>query len=825
MKYLPAAFIALAVAQGAGGPVENIQEFPPPSWWNGPVSDPPMDFRGAGTMLPLYGGIPLYEGMWKQFEPNDRNTNNRFHDRDYWSRRYMHLERLRFNAMVMYHPHPYPLFVDYHTQYPEAAWLTPEVLADKQAMLRWHIAEAEKHGIKLYFLTWNIWTPQGYARAHGIGQHSVDNPEVRAYTRWTIAEFFETFPGFGGLATMAGETPVGCIDFLRAAVVPALKDITPRPRLIFHTWCAYPDEAKRVLDDYDGPALAMHYLQYEQFFMDIADPRIGMYSRDLGGRSMVALGGIYSPFLYFGDPEMTHGVVSTLYTKNNGRGLLVQGSEHAQGWLAELAYARYLNHPAEPYNDRVWEVVLASRYGSEELARPLLSLLKTASQVMPTQMMLTHSQSDHFHPHVGLSLGQMLEMPTLSTYIFENSQTLNDRGYLEGHLGLSYPNPDWGVKVLEIGHYVRNLIRNPKERSEATAAWVAARRTRGFNPQPIRGDELSPLDVVDRLENHLSKGRNSLDTVERLQFQASRKADELETTLARVRLNLAFADYIAKKDRAAIAFERYRVLGQAASDREACLKHLADSVEAWKTYAAAMDAGNRRPVGHWRFWSAAPPPYSQNDFWYGYRKLASTFEEMTPFWDRELELIRTQLEGSSVPVPPMMDELRPVASGGEVVARIGFEPGEEPIYVLEPVAAPLAQIITDPALILEGKHSLLADSRKSQNEWNQYMITDLEKLNFSPNTPYQVRIRYRVVDPGAFSTPFAVFLRSVKGGFEADQGENRVWGQSEWVLSERVLFATTGEFDDYRLCFLLRGQAALVIDSITIKRMTPSDQH
>lgn len=806
--------LTLVAASGA-----VAEPFPPPTWWNGPTPDPPMDFRAVSTTLPFYGGIPLYGDMWKPHEPNDHSTDNHFHNTAYWSERYAALGRLRFNALVLYHPHPYPLFVDYGDTYPEAAWLTPDELAAKQAILRWHIAEAGKHGIKLYFLTWDIWTPRGFAEAHGIGQHSVDTPLVREYSRWTIQTFFETFPGLGGLATMAGEAPVGCIDYLRTAVVPALKAITPRPGLVLFTWCAYPDQAKAVLNDYDGPSWAMHYLQYEHLFMDRADPRIGMYSRDMGGQAMAALGMAYIPFLYFGDPEMVHGAVSTLYRDNNGRGMLVQGGEYWGSWLAELAYARYLTFPEERYDDAPWEAALADRYGSEALAKPLLRLLKEASQVMPTQMLLTHSQSDHFHPQVGLSLGHMLEIPTISTYIFENSQTLDERGYLEGNLGLSHPNPDWGVRVAEIGHAVRNDIADPAARKEAVDGWIAARQTRGFNPRPFAGDELMPMDVVARLENRRAAGRKALEEVRGLVDTARRNREELDKTLERVEVNLAFADYFAKKDRAAIAYERYRILGQAKSDRDACLRALEDSVDAWKTYAARMDAFIGGPIGHWRFWSASPPPYAQNDFWYGYVNLTSNFSEMTPYWERELEIVRKQLGQNGALVPPIMDELRPSSTAGEVVARIGFEPGETAPYHLEPTDGLLAQLIDDASLVLEGKRSLLADSRDSDIEWNQYLSTDLEALPFTPNTRYEVHVRYRAVDPGPYAAPFAMFLRSARGGIEADKGENRTWGQSEWVLSERVFAGTTGPFDDYRLCFALHGKAALVIDDIVVRRI------
>lgn len=795
------------------------QAYPPdPEWWDRAAPTPPMDFRAVSTTLPFYGGIPLYEDMWKPHEANDHNTSNHFHNKAYWSERYAHLGSLKFNALVLYHPHPYPLFVDYGDTYPEAAWLNAQELREKQAMLRWHIAEAGRNGIKLYFLTWNIWTPRGFAERHGISQHSVDTPLVREYTRWTIAEFFKSFPGLGGLATMAGEAPVGCVDYLRSAVAPALEEITPRPRLVLFTWCAYPDEAKAVLGDYDGPSQALHYMQYEKFFYDRADPRIGMYSRDMGGQDMVALAMAYVPFLYFGNPEMVHDVVADLYANNQGRGALVQGGEYWGSWFAELAYARYLNYPDEPYDDARWERVLAERYGSKTLAPPLLALIKAASLLMPTQMKLTHSQSDHFHPQVGLSLGHMLEIPTISTYVFENSQELDERGYLKGHLGLSHPNPDWGEEVLEIGQWVRSLIPDAAAREQETASWISERRPRGFNPRPIEGVERTPLDVVTQLEGYAQAAQTALAQVAPLLPEATANEEELRKTIERTGVNLAFADYYAKKDRAAIAFEKYRVLG-GEDNRKTAIAQLDASVDAWRTYAARMDAFNGGPVGHWRFWSSWPGPYTQNDFWYGYVNMTSTFAEMTPLWERELLLVKESLEGSGTPEPPTVDDLRRMEPGGTPVARIRFEADEPQVYALELVGGVKAGITSDPSLVLEGASSLLADSRESDSEWNQFLVTTPADVRLEPNTRYQVSMRYRVIERGEFRAPFAAFFRDASHDMASDRGENRTWGQRNGVVSRRVLRGTTGDFGQYRLVFTLRGKAAVVLDDIVVEAL------
>ncbi len=816
-----ATFCTSCVLARADAPSEL---FPTTSWWSSTTPSESFSFRASSMTLPLYGGIPLYADQWSGNEPNDRTSHNYFHDKAQWEARFQRLASLHYNALVMYHPHPYPLFVDYGPHYPEAAWLKPDELAAKREMLGWLVQTGKQYGIDLYFLTWNIWTPRGFAQARGIEQSGVDRPDVREYSRWTFEQFFRTYPGFGGIMTMPGEAPVGCHEFLRETLIAAMKTTTPRPRFILFTWCAYPPEARQLLDAYDGPAMALHYLQYEQFFYHLADPRIGQYSRELGGIPMTALGSTGNPYLFYNHPQVIHSVVSDLYRNRNGRGLLVQGTDLPDKWLADLAYARTMQNPLEPYRAEVWLSALEQRYGSASLAPPLLELFLSASEIGPTQMKLTHSQSDHFQPQCGMPLIQILQMPTLSTYIFENTQTLNEQGYLEGHLGLSHPNPDWGEEVLEIGQWARMQIPDDRVREKAVADWIAERRSRGFNPKSPKGEETTPLQVVESLEQLAAAAREARTAVDGTLDSATLRTHELERLLHQIDVNMAYADYYAHKDRAAIALEEYRILGQ----REAalrCLAELEQSLKAWRAYAVAMDAVYPK-LYYWQSWTTIPPPYSQNDLWFSYVQRAGTLRELTPFWERELSLMQQRLADGQPPrtaEPPVMDELRSKRVDGRIVLKIDFQNGGG--EMLEPALSnsPIVAVTTDPDLALAGRASLFVDSRGSSAEWNQGFASRLDRVVFKPDTHYQITMRYRVIEKGEYSTPFALFLRSPSGGIASDVGESRSWGQNNGVVGERLVFAHTEPYADYQLLLTLRGKAAIVVNEIVIEELPPGD--
>jgi hypothetical protein len=796
---------------------------PPASWWQGEGSDASITFRAANLPCPLYGGIPIYDEMFKGNERNDHTMDNPFHDKEAWTRQLEELEALRYNAIVWFHPHPFTLFVDYGQKYPEAAWITADELAAKRDMLRWLIATGKDHGIDFYFLTWNIWVPRGFAEAHSIEQSGVDSPLTRAYTRWTLAEFFRTYPGFGGIIPIGGETPPGCYEFVRDAVVAGMNDAAAKPWLMFFTWCSYPEETKSVLDAYDGPAMAFHYLEYEQFFYPLADPRVGQYSRALGGAEMAALGNAANNYLFFGNPEFIHGVVQDFYANHNGRGMLVQSVHSPDRWLARLAFARYMVYPTEPYDGGKWEEAVAERYGSKAVAKPLVELMKTSSLAMPVQMKLTHSQSDHFCPQGGMMLVQFLEMPTLSSYIFENAQRVNAEGYLAENLGLCWPNPNWGERVLELGQWVRSRIPDPARREEALKAWIALRRENGFNPQPITGDETSPPDVVDALVQVRDQSRATLDAVKREIETVTRHRSELDEIMGLIAVNIAFADYYMQKDRAAIAFESYRVLRDPVYAEEA-IAALEKSLESWKVYADTADRHfNRANLHFWQSQISASPPFSQNDLWNSYVHAKTHLGALTPLWERELALVKQR-----IPVPdgqdpasveaPLMDELHAPAEAKRIVARVDFEQ-PLPKWLNLSDDAGIVRVTEDPERVVEGKRSLFADTRASDQEWILVFDADSSKLPLEGNADYQLRVRYRVIDEGEYSMPFALFLRTEKGGILSDVGDSRTWGRRAGTISERIIRAKTLSFNDYRLVFSIHGKAAIVLDELAIEEL------
>ncbi len=567
---------------------------------------PVLSLRGELTGFPFWLGTTQYENHWKPHQANETRTDWWWFDKEYWTQRFEDMERLHLSALAFSHPHPFCGLVDV-PGYPEACYFDKPTLARYQEMFHWILAEAKHHSIRLYFLTWNICLPPGIVQKHLVAEFGVDSPLTRAYTRAAVAAFFREYPDFGGLITMAAEFPPGCCAFVEDAILGGLKDSGANPELLFWSWCSLPEDSQRITSSYPNTRL-LHYLQYEQLFSPIADPRIGQFSRACGDVPMVALGGPKSVHggLFWGDPEWAHSIVQSL-RKENGTGLFIE-TYCAEPWLAREAFAYYAFNPGSGDDKAHWARMIEQHYQSPGNGAALLEAMTHASRIMPCFLKLVHSQTDHFQPQFGLPLVYYVEMPTISTYVFENAQELDARGYLQPNMGLCFPNPDWGERVLSI----RDAVE-------------------GKGPRPAT----MPLQVAEELEGHAAAVTRALETLPATGTPA------LKTLCLRLQLNAAIGEHSAAKIRAGIEWERF--MHSDYTCQQACLNELEKSVKLWEKVSEISTQLFPGEIGFWRSTLPFPPPWSQMNLWCGYSSVPGHWRDHLEPFRRELEIIREQL--------------------------------------------------------------------------------------------------------------------------------------------------------------------------------------
>ncbi len=566
---------------------------------------PVLSLRGEMTGFPFWLGTTQYDNHWKGHQANESRSDWWWFDKENWTRRFADMQRLHLSALGFTHPHPYTGLVDI-PGYPEARYFSEADLARYQKMFHWIIAEGKNHGVRLYFLTWNICLPPGIVQKHNIAEFGVDSPLTRAYTRAAAAALFREYPDLGGLITMAAESPPGCCAFVEDAICGGLKDSGSHPELVFWPWCSLPEDSKRIATTYPNTRL-VHYLQYEQLFSRLADPRIGQFSQACGGVPMVALGGPKSAHgsLFWGDPEWAHSIVTSL-KEQNGTGLFIE-TYCAEPWLAREAFAYYSFNPGTRDDTAHWAHIIEEHYQSPGSGTALLEAMTHASRIMPCFLKLVHSQTDHFMPQFGLPLVYYVEMPTISTYVFENAQELDSRGYLQPNMGLCYPNPDWGERVLSI----RDAVE-------------------GKGPRPAT----MPHQVAEELEGHAAAVAKALEKM------TATSTTNLETLKQRLMLNAALGEHYALKIRAGVEWERFK---HGEDSGPACLTALEKSVNVWEKVSTVADQLFPRPLSFWRSSLPFPPPWTQNQLWSGYGMVRGHWHDHLGPFQREVEFVREQL--------------------------------------------------------------------------------------------------------------------------------------------------------------------------------------
>ncbi len=764
-------------------------------------AESPLKLRGTAGPMPFWLGSSLYNNNWKGFEQNDHSTNWWWFDTNYWCKTFEQYQAAGLNSIVYWHPHPFVGFIKLD-KYPEARLLSDEETQRQIKMFRWITSEGKKYGVSIYLLIWNICLPPGMQKAHGLNEFGEDTALTRSYTRYVVDEMYRTYPDLGGLITMAAENPPGCTDFVKSAIVTGLRDSvtnsSPRkalPEFVFWTWCSYPEAAKSILDSYPGPKMALHYLQYENFFRPTADPRIKMTSDSLGGLKVVTMGGPMGvPF--FGDPFFIQTMMQDLVKKNGG-GIFFQGTDYLAGyaerWVAREAFERYSLNPYQKDGADYWQGRIAARYGNPQIAKPLLRAMIDSSNVMPRFMHLVHSQTDHYMPQLGMLLVNILEMPTISSYVFENHESVDAKGRLTPNMGLTWPNPSWGEEVLSIKQYVAG-VRQIKGRKATT-----------------------PVEIADEMERLCRSSMKALQTAKPLVGLSTLRKQELPNSMLLMEFNCLMGLHYAERIRTGLAWQAWK-LGKPSSTTASVLKHLDASNEWWRRMSVLAESAFPGPTGGWQSRISVEPPWNHNEVWQGYTNISMRPSEMLPYFRRERAIVASELtKPRNIARLPLFPELDLPDGVYETVAKYDFEGAWPDQLEINPSKDAVTKLTSAPDRVIGKGRSLYCDSRVGKQEWNLFLSGRPEKLRLIPGEKYVVDFDYRVISKGKQSMPFAVAARTVLGGWQKDVGNYRQWRGAAGQVGHKTVTIEPTEFNDYHLFFSIHGQAAVSIDNIRIR--------
>jgi hypothetical protein len=558
-----------------------------------------------------------------------------FYDKDLWIKYLDMLVENRYNSLYLWNGHPFASLVRVK-DYPYAVEVDDATFRKNEEMYRFLTTEADKRGIWVIQMFYNIIVSKPFAERHGIVTQDRNRPIVPLiadYTRKSIAAFVEKYPNVGLLVTL-GEAMEGVgqddVDWFTKTIIPGVqdglkalgkKDLPPivlrghdtdAPRVMKAALPLYKNlytEAK-----YNGEALTTYTPRGKWADLHRTLSRIGTVHVE-----NVHILANLEPFRY-GSPDFICKSVQAMHRvyEANALHLYPQASFWDWPWSADKAPQRMLQLERDWLWYRIW-----ARY-AWRADRSAAGENQYWSDVLAARFGLTREQ--------GASVLEALE----------------ESGEISPKLLRRYGITDGNRQTLTLGMLMTQLI-NPQRyglftllyESEAPEGeMIIEYAEKDWKSQPHRGE--TPVRVADEVIRH---GEKAVAAIERVAGKVTRNRDEF----ARLRNDMHCYDALARtyafKARAALEILRYRYSNQTA-DLKKALPLLEKSVQYFDElagytkdaylYANSMQTAQRK----------IPMRGVDGTF--------KTWEEMRPVYRRELDTFRRRLD--SLEARPAIDE-------------------------------------------------------------------------------------------------------------------------------------------------------------------------
>lgn len=189
-------------------------------------NQPEMVLRGTaiGLQKPDYlPGREVYE------YPYTEGTFPWFYDKQIWLKYLDMMVENRYNSLYLWNGHPFSSLVKLK-DYPYALEVDEATFRKNEEMFRFLTQEADKRGIWVIQMFYNILIPKPFAEKHNLKTQDRNRPIIPLiadYTRKSIAAFVEKYPNVGLLITL-GEAMEGAgqddVDWFTKTIIPGVQD-------------------------------------------------------------------------------------------------------------------------------------------------------------------------------------------------------------------------------------------------------------------------------------------------------------------------------------------------------------------------------------------------------------------------------------------------------------------------------------------------------------------------------------------------------------------------------------------------------------------------
>ncbi|UCG59328.1 MAG: hypothetical protein JSU70_07415 [Phycisphaerales bacterium] len=558
-------------------------------------------------------------GMQKTYELPDRGQYNYpytpelfpfFYDEQQWLEFLDLLLENRMNTLYLWNGHPFSSLVRL-PDYPEAVEVPEEVFRRNQQVFRFLTTEADKRGIWVIQMFYNIHFPKTLAQKYGVGTHHAEPTELNSdYTRKSISAFVESYPNVGLLVCL-GEALSGDDNkryWLTEVIIPGVQDgmralgLKREPPIIVrqHTMDG---SAREII----GAGLQKYQnlytmMKYNGEALTTCQPRgpWAQIHRDLSSITSQHISNVHilanlEPFRY-GATRFIQKCAKAAQTIHHANGVHLyplaywawpdspdkaEMKQFQRDWIWFAAWARYAWDPDRKVEaeDTYWISRLTEFYGSKAAAMHILEA----------------------YNHAGLCAPMLLRRFGITN---GNRQTLS--------LGMTL---DQLVDPRKYRLWPR-LVDSDGPVGERLDTYVE----RQWKGQEHEGE--TPLDVIREVLRH---SRRAVKEINLAQDHVSKSREEFLRLRNDMLCIRAMSEHYAAKAQAAMSVLRYR-FSQDVKDLQKAFDFLTESVEQYRvlahltkdsySYANSLQTGARKipfggSGGAFKHWTECLPAYER----------------------------------------------------------------------------------------------------------------------------------------------------------------------------------------------------------------------
>lgn len=576
------------------------------------VDGPEMVLRGTAIGLQKTEYLPgrdVYE------YPYTEELFPWFYDKELWIQYLDMMLENRYNTLYLWNGHPFSSLVKLK-DYPCALEVDEATFAKNEEVYRFLTEEANKRGIWVIQMFYNILLPKPFADKHGLKtqeRNRVITPLIEDYTRKSIAAFVEKYPNVGLLVTL-GEAMEGVgqddINWFTKTIIPGVKDglrgisSTLEPPIILR---AHDTDAPAVMKEalpiyknlytmakFNGEALTTYETRGKWAELHQALGNIGTVHI----QNVHILANL-EPFRY-ASPDFIQRSVQSMHRihLSNGLHLYPQASywdwpytadktekrllQVERDWVWYKAWARYAWRAdrEEMEEKKYWSSSLSEYYGiSTQDAGSLLKALDEIGEISP-KILRRFGITDGNRQTASLG---MLMTQLINPYRYGLFTLLYESEAPEGEMIIEYAEKE-------------------------------------FNGEAHIGE--TPMRVANEIVKHADK---AVQAIAGLQQAAQKNKAEFERLIQDVYIHQALAAHYSAKVKAAIQVLEYKYTRDVASLHKA-IPDLQESVEAYRTltnltadaylYANSMQTKQRKiPMrgvdATYKHWTEMLPVFEQ----------------------------------------------------------------------------------------------------------------------------------------------------------------------------------------------------------------------